>query len=322
MIINESHDGAGVGGVLLADDPVAAAAAAAGVAGVRLGHVLREVLRRGWGRGGGRGRLGGLAAGAAVAPAVAVVAAAVGRPRRVRVRVRPRVGDLHHLGRRRGGLLLLGRCRGGLLLLGRGWLLLGRLLLRWRGLLLGWLLLGRLHLRRRRRGGLLLLLRRRRGLLLLLRLLLGLGRRRGRGLDDLDLLDDLARLAAQLVGELVRVEGPRDLHLVVLLVEVDVIDAELALLCKPRRPSVVPGNLSVAINANRLETYLYKRKGKSEQQRGVASKREQTLDPVEHPLDLGAAAAAFQVHRDDDGRHRLRCTNSSAGQWSRRNPFL
>jgi hypothetical protein len=49
-----------------------------------------------------------------VAVAVVVVAAAVGRPHRVRVqaRVRPQVGDLHHLGRRRrlGGLWLLLRC--------------------------------------------------------------------------------------------------------------------------------------------------------------------------------------------------------------------
>jgi hypothetical protein len=32
-------------------------------------------------------------------------------------------------------------------------------------------------------------------------------------------------------------------------------------------------------------------------------KRKHTLDPVEHLLDLGTTAAAFQVHRDDDGRH-------------------
>jgi hypothetical protein len=145
-----------------------------------------------------------------------VVAAAVGRPRRVRVRarVRPRVGDLHHLGRRR-------RRRGGLWLLLRCW---------WRGLLLRW----RLDLRRRRRGRLLLLLRRRRGGFLLL----GLLRRRRRRLHDLDLLDDLARLAAQLVGELVRVEGPRHLHLVALLVQVDVVDAELTLLWPRRGPTV------------------------------------------------------------------------------------
>lgn len=27
------------------------------------------------------------------------------------------------------------------------------------------------------------------------------------------------------------------------------------------------------------------------------------MDPVEHLLDLGVAAAAFQVHADFDGRH-------------------
>ena len=53
-------------------------------------------------------------------------------------------------------------------------------------------------------------------------------------LHDLDLLDDLAGLAAELVGELVRVEGPRDDHLVVLLIVLDIVDAELALLCNPK----------------------------------------------------------------------------------------
>ena len=300
--IMESHDGAGVGGVLLADDPVAAAA---GVAGVRLGHVLRVVLRRWRRRRRRRGRLRGLAAGAAVAPAVAVVAAAVGRPRRVRVRVRPRVRDLHHLGRRRGGLLL-------------GWwgLLLGWLLL---GFLLGWLLLGfllgrLLNNRRRRRGRLLLLLRRRRGRLLLLGLLLLLRRRRRRRLDDLDLLDDLARLAAELVGELFRVERPRDFHLVVLLVEVDVIDAELTLLCtvhttttkkKPRRRHPYrPKKFTVSFSCDQLTSLTLQVEWKEEQtNREELQAQTETLDPVEHLLDLGTAAAAFQVHRDDDGRH-------------------
>lgn len=174
MIIR-SHDGAGVGGVLLADDPVAAARV--GLLRRVAGDVLRRRRRR------RRRRLRRLPAGAAVAAAVAMVAAAVGRPRRERVGVGPGVRDLDDLGRR------------------RAWLLLGRRRRRR-------LFLRRLGLRLRRRR-----------------------RRRRREVDDLDLLDDLARLAAELVCELVRVEGPRHDHLVVLHVELDVVDDELTLVC-------------------------------------------------------------------------------------------
>lgn len=264
MIIR-SHDGAGVGGVLLADDPVAAARV--GLLRRVAGDVLRRRRRR------RRRRLRRLPAGAAVAAAVAMVAAAVGRPRRERVGVGPGVRDLDDLGRRRAWLLL-GRRRRRRLFLRRLGLRLGRRR-RW------------LHdNHRRRRLGLLLLLRRRwLGLFFLGWLRLRLRRRRRRRrreVDDLDLLDDLARLAAELVCELVRVEGPRHDHLVVLHVELDVVDDELTLVS----------------------------------------------DPGEHPVDLGIAALAFQVHFDDDGPlhldsvgSRLQCEEeeelrTSARRWS------
>lgn len=52
---------------------------------------------------------------------------------------------------------------------------------------------------------------------------------RWRRLGDLDVLDDLSGLAAELGGELVGVEGPRHEHLVLLVH--DLLDDELPLIC-------------------------------------------------------------------------------------------
>lgn len=52
-------------------------------------------------------------------------------------------------------------------------------------------------------------------------------------LHDLDLLDDVAGLATELVGELVGVEGTRHYHPALLLVVLDVVDDELTLVSDP-----------------------------------------------------------------------------------------
>lgn len=154
--------------------------------------------------------------------------------RRPRVRQRVRVWHPLHLwfGRRRRLRFFLGRL--GIFLGGLGIFLRGVRLgffLGWLGFFLGWLWLW-IFLRGVR-----------------------LGRRRRPDLDDFDLLDDPAGLAPDLLGELLAAELAAHNHLVELLLELHLLDAELL------------------------------------------------FEAVQDLGDLGSAAAAFQVHRDNQDSH-------------------